>query len=184
LESDDTKFADGQWAVTTNGIVKGITGERGLYVRAAARHHAISAAFSKPLSGDKNDIVIQYEVKLHKQHECGGAYLKLPIATPGKTFEPTKFKDSTQYAIMFGPDRCGETDKVHFIFRHQNPVSKEWEEKHLVSPPKIRNDRLTHLYVSVCFLHLHQPIRRSLIIIRTCHSFLLCCLLPITISIQ
>lgn len=51
---------------------------------------------------------------------------------------------------MFGPDRCGETNKVHFIMRHQNPISKEWEEKHLVSPPVPEtNDKLTHLYTAV-----------------------------------
>jgi len=48
---------------------------------------------------------------------------------------------------MFGPDKCGhENDKVHFIFRHQNPLTKEWEEKHLVEPPKTKVDKLTHLY--------------------------------------
>eukprot|EP00456_Euglypha_rotunda_P016273 TRINITY_DN15366_c0_g1_i19.p1 TRINITY_DN15366_c0_g1~~TRINITY_DN15366_c0_g1_i19.p1 ORF type:complete len:380 (-),score=63.73 TRINITY_DN15366_c0_g1_i19:89-1228(-) len=50
---------------------------------------------------------------------------------------------------MFGPDKCGGNDKVHFIFRHQNPISKEWEEKHLKNPPVIKNDRLTHLYTLI-----------------------------------
>ena len=39
------------------------------------------------------------------------------------------FKAETPYTIMFGPDHCGETNKVHFILRHRNPLSGEWEEK-------------------------------------------------------
>jgi Calreticulin family len=27
------------------------------------------------------------------------------------------------YHSMFGPDKCGATDKVHFILQHRNPVS-------------------------------------------------------------
>ena len=52
---------------------------------------------------------------------------------------------------MFGPDKCGENNKVHFILRHQNPVSKEWEEKHFKSdtPLNIQNDQFSHLYTLV-----------------------------------
>ena len=39
------------------------------------------------------------------------------------------FKADTPYTIMFGPDKCGETNKVHFILRHKSPVTGEWEEK-------------------------------------------------------
>ena len=60
------------------------------------------------------------------------------------------FKAETPYTIMFGPDKCGETNKVHFILRHQNPISKEWEEKHLVTPPVPDTiDKLTHLYTAI-----------------------------------
>lgn len=50
---------------------------------------------------------------------------------------------------MFGPDKCGETNKVHFILRHFNPKSKTWEEKHMQGAPAIKNDGLTHLYTLV-----------------------------------
>ena len=39
------------------------------------------------------------------------------------------------YTIMFGPDRCGATNKVHLIFRYKSPKTGEIEEKHLRSPP-------------------------------------------------
>ena len=49
-----------------------------------------------------------------------------------------------------GPDRCGSTDKVHLILQHQNPVSKEWEEKHAKDMPlSALGDRQTHLYTLI-----------------------------------
>jgi len=56
------------------------------------------------------------------------------------------FDDSTPYIIMFGPDKCGSTDKVHFILKHQNPKSGKWEEKHFKEPPSVPRDDKTHLY--------------------------------------
>ena len=32
---------------------------------------------------------------------------------------------------MFGPDRCGSESKLHFIFRHVNPMNQTIEEKHV-----------------------------------------------------
>lgn len=50
---------------------------------------------------------------------------------------------------MFGPDKCGSESKVHFIVRHQNPVTKTWQEKHLATRPSPVIDTLTHLYTLV-----------------------------------
>jgi calnexin len=50
---------------------------------------------------------------------------------------------------MFGPDKCGATNKVHFIFRHKNPVSGEYEEKHLSAAPSARVSKLSTLYTLI-----------------------------------
>jgi calnexin len=50
---------------------------------------------------------------------------------------------------MFGPDKCGSTNKVHFIFRHKNPMTGEWEEKHLKNPPAPKITKTTALYTLV-----------------------------------
>ena len=39
--------------------------------------------------------------------------------------------------------------QVHFIFRHQSPITKEWEEKHLALPPTPSIDELTRLYTLI-----------------------------------
>lgn len=60
-----------------------------------------------------------------------------------------EYTDKTPFTIMFGPDRCGQTNKVHFIFRHKNPVSGEWEEKHFANPPLPKITKTTALYTLV-----------------------------------
>jgi calnexin len=52
---------------------------------------------------------------------------------------------------MFGPDKCGATNKVHFIFRHKNPKTGEYEEKHLNNPPMARIAKTTTLYQLAVF---------------------------------
>jgi calnexin len=134
----------GEWKVEEARHFSGIAGDKGLVVTEAARHYAALAAFDKPLDPSGKDLVVQYEVRLQEGLDCGGAYLKLPSSSTN--FKPKDFNNDTPYVIMFGPDKCGGTNKVHFIFRHQNPLTKQWEEKHLKNPPSVKLDKLTHLY--------------------------------------
>ena len=41
---------------------------------------------------------------------CDGGYLKLLQEDSGRDL--AKFDNDARYTIMFGPDRCGATDKV------------------------------------------------------------------------
>ncbi|EYU24545.1 hypothetical protein MIMGU_mgv1a007617mg [Erythranthe guttata] len=50
---------------------------------------------------------------------------------------------------MFGPDRCGATNKVHFILKHKNPKSGKYIEHHLKFPPSVPSDKLTHVYTAI-----------------------------------
>lgn len=54
---------------------------------------------------------------------------------------------------MFGPDKCGVDNKLHFIFRHKNPKTGEFEEKHMQkvsgSLETYFTDKKTHLYTLV-----------------------------------
>uniref|UniRef100_A0A672RC84 Calnexin n=1 Tax=Sinocyclocheilus grahami TaxID=75366 RepID=A0A672RC84_SINGR len=64
-----------------------------------------------------------------------------------------EFVDKTPYTIMFGPDKCGEDYKLHFIFRHKNPKNGEFEEKHAKKPDAdlrtYYTDKKTHLFTLV-----------------------------------
>ncbi|KAI0559883.1 Calnexin [Gracilaria domingensis] len=132
------RFAVGQGAKPT------FKGDRAMIIPQKARHYGISAEFSGLEDPSSTDFVVQYEVKLDQGMTCGGAYIKMP--TTG--FKSALFDGSTQYSVMFGPDKCGATDKVHFIFQSKNPVTGKMVEHHLESPPSVANtyDRKTHLY--------------------------------------
>lgn len=79
--------------------------------------------------------------------ECGGAYLKL--LKENADLHAEEFSNASPYVIMFGPDKCGATNKVHFIFKHKNPKTGEYEEKHLKSPPMAKITKQSTLYTLI-----------------------------------
>ncbi len=83
-----------------------------------AAHHAISSLFPTPITPSLNEpLVIQYEVKLQHGLECGGAYIKLLTEESSVDDEEKglrageEYTDKTPFTIMFGPDKCGSTNK-------------------------------------------------------------------------
>jgi calnexin len=107
------------------------------------------APLSTPfVKGEGQTLVVQYEVKLAARgHNCAGAYLKL-VAADGMP-APSALAERTPYVVMFGPDKCGLNNKVHFILRHQNPKSEVWSEHHLKEAPPAKTDNQTHLYTLI-----------------------------------
>jgi len=148
----------GKWNVEEPTVLKGLEGDEGLVMKSKAAHHAISSLFPEPIVPSlSKPLVVQYEVKLQHGLECGGAYIKLlteeSADTDGETEKGLRageeYTDKTPFTIMFGPDKCGSTNKVHFIFRHKNPITGEWEEKHLVNPPPPKITKTTALYTLI-----------------------------------
>ncbi|KAF2719928.1 calnexin-like protein [Polychaeton citri CBS 116435] len=137
----------GTWNVEEPTVLRGIEGDKGLVLKDKAAHHAISAKFAKPVSNKDETLVVQYEVKLQGGLECGGAYMKL--LQDNKALQSDEFSNASPYIIMFGPDKCGSTNKVHFIFRHKNPKTGEYEEKHLKAPPAARITKQSTLYTLI-----------------------------------
>ncbi|KUI67353.1 hypothetical protein VM1G_02652 [Cytospora mali] len=137
----------GEWSVEEPHVYKGMEGDKGLVVKNKAAHHAISAKFPEVIDNTDKTLVVQYEVKLQNGLECGGAYMKL--LRENKALHQDEFANTTPYVIMFGPDKCGHTNKVHFIFNHKNPKTGEYEEKHLKSPQPARILKTTELYTLI-----------------------------------
>lgn len=121
----------------------------GLVLKSKAKHAAISAPLSKPFKFQDKPLVVQYEVTMQEGQECGGSYIKL-LSEGKHTEDLKKFNDKTPYTIMFGPDKCGNDIKLHFIFRHVNPINGSIEEKHCRKPRERLEepfkDKLPHLY--------------------------------------
>ncbi|RYG55006.1 hypothetical protein EON66_06310, partial [archaeon] len=76
----------------------------------AAKRYAVTAPFAAPITVQDEPLVIQYDVALTEGLTCGGAYIKLLQATDN--FQASETSPDSPYVIMFGPDRCGATDKV------------------------------------------------------------------------
>lgn len=152
IKSIKEKYLDQPIVVTaTNSSGSEYLDNMGFELLQPHRFYAVSSKFDKPIDTKGKDLVLQYETKFPDGGlECGGAYLKLPRYTD--SLDLSLLDNDTPYTIMFGPDRCGDVDKVHFILQHQNPLTKKWEEKHLVSPPTVENNVRTHLYT----LHIAQ----------------------------
>ena len=121
------------------GVVEGA-----LMLREANRMYGVAAEIKPPFKLD-DKLVVQYESTLTDGLTCGGAYVKL-LEAPVDTL---KFDNESPYVLMFGPDRCGATDKVHFIVRQKNPKSGTWYEHHLRDAPRAKADRSPHLYKAV-----------------------------------
>ncbi|KAB5591962.1 Calnexin [Ceratobasidium theobromae] len=135
----------GKWEVEESSVRPAFVGDKGLVAKSKAAHHAISAPLATPLDPKGKPFVVQYEAKFQKGGNCGGGYLKL--LEEGYTSE--EFSDKTPWVVMFGQDLTCPGSKVHFIFRHQNPITKEWEEKHLKSAPAPHVGENTNLYTLI-----------------------------------
>uniref|UniRef100_A0A8C2HF08 Calnexin n=1 Tax=Cyprinus carpio TaxID=7962 RepID=A0A8C2HF08_CYPCA len=149
IDEEIAKY-DGKWEVEEMKDTK-LPGDKGLVLKSKAKHHAISALLLRPFTFDTKPLIVQYEVNFQTGIDCGGAYVKLLAQTPDLDLE--EFVDKTPYTIMFGPDKCGEDYKLHFIFRHKNPKTGEFEEKHAKKPDAdlrtYYTDKKTHLYTLV-----------------------------------
>lgn len=108
---------------------------KGLRLTQDARFYSISTALPTPVTNDKKDLVVSFSVKHEQDLKCGGGYIKLLPA-----MDAEKFHGETKYWLMFGPDRCGSTNKVHIIF-HYGGKNHEWKES-----VRFPEDKLTHVY--------------------------------------
>ena len=139
-----TPAADEKYAGVASVVKADGTEDDGLYVPEAARHYGVSAPLTAPFD-PKDGLTLQYEATLQDGLECGGAYLKFLTADGDTPYDAAALNGDTPYTVMFGPDKCGGTNKVHVIFRHAAPDGTI-EEKHLKSPPSVPFDRLPHLH--------------------------------------
>jgi calnexin len=134
----------GVWELDTSDLVA--PSNTRLAMSSAGQRHAIFHTLSSLLQIGSEDFVFQYEVNAANGFGCDGAYVKLLQKTE---LNEEAFHAGSPYTIMFGPDKCGSTNKVHFIFQHKNPITGVFEEKHLRDAPAVKLDKRTHLYTLI-----------------------------------
>jgi calnexin len=136
----------GKWTIQETGSPQALPKEKMIYMNDRSSYYGLSTKFPFPLDLRGKTLVVQYEMRYQTPMECGGSYIKL---FHNDNFEPETLGNETRYIIMFGPDKCGNDHKVHFIFRHKDKFTGKYEEKHLKEPPGVRVDRVTHLYTLI-----------------------------------
>lgn len=141
------EYASQSWIWGYGFVKPTLECDKSLITEVPASKYGITSFFDKPIDNWDKDFILQYEVRFQKGLECGGAYLK--ILRDGTIEVPEDLTESTPYVLMFGPDYCGTTNRVHLIIPHYNPISGEWEEKKLVGGPQMIVDTLTHLYTLI-----------------------------------
>ncbi|KAK9669001.1 hypothetical protein RND81_13G102100 [Saponaria officinalis] len=154
-ESFDESF-EGRWIVSQKDEYSGVWkhekseghDDYGLLVSEKARKYAIVKELEKPVDLKEETVVLQFETRFQNGLECGGAYLKY-LRPQEAGWVPKEFDNESPYSIMFGPDKCGSTNKVHFILKHKNPKSGEYVEHHLKFPPSVPSDKLSHVYTAI-----------------------------------
>ncbi|XP_008807839.1 calnexin homolog [Phoenix dactylifera] len=154
-ESFDETF-EGRWIVSDKEDYQGVWKhsksegheDYGLLVSEKARKYAIVKELDEPVTLKDGTIVLQYETRLQNGLECGGAYLKY-LRPQDAGWAPKEFDNESPYSIMFGPDKCGSTNKVHFILKHKNPKTGKYVEHHLKYPPSVPSDKLSHVYTAI-----------------------------------
>eukprot|EP01084_Bolivina_argentea_P062696 114660_1 len=136
--ASETKSDYGKWQLSAGKYFGDEKESRGLQTSQDAKFYAISANLDKPVSNEAKSLVVQFEVKHEQNIDCGGGYLKI-----GPKWEAKKFEGDTKYFIMFGPDICGQTKKVHMIFNYKGQ-NLDWKKE-----PRAESDESTHLYTMV-----------------------------------
>jgi calreticulin len=104
-----------------------------------SRFYEISSKLPDSFTNKDKDLVVQLTVRHAQGIDCGGGYVKLL----GKDLDQDKFNGDTPYLLMFGPDVCGPTRKVHVIWTYKG---KHYLIKKDISVPL---DTVTHLYTLI-----------------------------------
>jgi len=100
----------GQLAVDAGNWVTDAKAEQGLKTVEDARFYSLSAKFPE-FTNANNVLVLQYSLKYTQSIDCGGAYIKLHP----KGLDQESYDGESVYNVMFGPDQCGGTKRVHAI---------------------------------------------------------------------
>nr|Q9ZNY3.1 RecName: Full=Calreticulin; Flags: Precursor [Euglena gracilis]CAA70945.1 calreticulin precursor [Euglena gracilis] len=128
----------GKFKLTSGKFYGDKAKDAGIQTSQDAKFYAISSPIASSFSNEGKDLVLQFSVKHEQDIDCGGGYLKLLPSV-----DAAKFTGDTPYHIMFGPDICGATKKIHFILTYKGK-NLLWKKE-----PRCETDTLSHTYTAV-----------------------------------
>ena len=84
-----------------------------------AAHHAISTLFPEPIDPKGKPLVVQYEVKLQKGLECGGAYIKLLTEEADGLRSGAEYTDKVSSWIVYSASQpWAGADQIDSLHNH------------------------------------------------------------------
>lgn len=142
-----------KWGIEESYLLPGFNSDKGMVTYHEKAFAMIGRILEKPITvKDGESLVVQYEMKVQTELECGGAFLKLLPPVNEAELGSYGSTDSPILELLFGPDHCNPyTDEIHLGFRKNNPISGEPELKFLENAPSSRlgEDLLSHLYTLI-----------------------------------
>lgn len=130
-----------------DAFVDNATEALGLTLASEAAAYAVTLPF--PGGGfqvaPQEALVLHYDVRFQRGVSCAGGYVKLLEAGT----DASALASSSPYVLMFGPDSCGDTHKVHLILQWRDPTTGVVTERALAEAPAPKTDAATHSYTLV-----------------------------------
>jgi len=126
-------------ATSRGDLGKFVHQDGGLKTSQDAKFYAISSDAGHTFSTRGKTVVFQLAVRHPQGIDCGGGYLKVLK----EKLKQDDFRGESEYGVMFGPDICGSSKKVHLIFNF-NGKNLDWT-KNLECP----SDKLTHVFTAI-----------------------------------
>merc|ERR1719169_69813 len=129
----------GEWKHTAGEFYGDAEANKGLQTGQDAKFYAISANLPKSFENKGKSVVVSFQLKDTQAIDCGGGYIKILTGD----HDPKQFHGESEYWMMFGPDICGYTKKIHFILNYKGK-NLLWKKE-----PRPVDDRLTHVYTAI-----------------------------------
>merc|ERR1719329_1138137 len=133
-----TSSGDGKVELSAGKFFGDAEDDKGMQTSQDARFYHVSAVHPE-FSNKGKDLVISFSAKHEQDIDCGGGYFKFMPAG----LDQSAFNGDSDYNIMFGPDICGATKKVHVILNYKG--NNILNEKHIAA----KTDALTHTYTLI-----------------------------------
>lgn len=136
--TSEKKSDFGKMVLTAGDFSGDATINQGYKTSQDAKFYAQVAPLGEGITNEGKTLVVSLSVKHEQGLDCGGGYIKL-----APEMDPKDFNGESEYFLMFGPDRCGYTKKVHVIFNYKGE-NLLWKKE-----PAFPDDKLTHVYTLV-----------------------------------
>ena len=156
----------GRFAVAVNPLVPGKL-DHGLRTQDPLRFYAVSHPLNRPLHNRGRTLVVQFSVRFEQEEVmCAGGYVKLLMGpsrsgrAPADPFDAHAFDSRSDYALMFGPDVCGDP-RIQFILRAEQHSSMAEESNRGEADNNIADEQNSQHENSMGFSPAARPMLRK-----------------------